>query len=124
MTFGRGKETKTPTAQTVARWILDTISEAGEGKAGRVTTHFTQRASISAAKHKGVCIKDIFKTADWSSGCVFAQHYLKEHHAREAVFCNTVLRPSQYLSDFGDLQPPQYRYCFGIFLLGIFPAGK
>ena len=81
-----------------------------EGKAGRITMFSTQIASTPAAKHKGVHIKDILNATDLSSGCVFAQHCLEEHRAREAVFGNVVLRPSHQSSDFGDLQPPQYNY--------------
>ena len=66
VTFGKNKETKTPTAQTVAHWISDTISEAGEGKPGMIIAHSTQSASTLSRLLIGVLLVSSHNTT-WRS---------------------------------------------------------
>jgi hypothetical protein len=91
VTWGAGK-VKSPTAQTLAHWLVDCIQEASkESPPGHVTAHSTRGMCTSVALLKGVSMANILKAADWSSECVFANHYLKEVRAKEGEFASAVL---------------------------------
>jgi hypothetical protein len=91
VTFGGAKRTA-PTAQTLAHWIVDCIQETLKSTSPQeVHAHSTRSASTSVALLRGVSLANILKAADWSSGCVFAKHYLKETRDREGEFARAVL---------------------------------
>ena len=91
ITYGAG-EVKSPKAQTIAHWVVDTIQQAyGPGVVKGVHAHSTRGASTSMALWKGCGIENILKAADWSSTCTFARHYLREFRERDTVFTRTVL---------------------------------
>ena len=92
VTFGRGT-VKTPAAQTLAHWIVDTIKESMDNQSGVGTprAHSTRSISTTVALMRGVSLSSILKAADWSSECTFAQHYLKEYRDRDGEFARSVL---------------------------------
>ena len=64
-------------SSTIARWIKETLSEAGIDT-GRFTAHSCRASSTSAASLAGIDIITITKSAGWSSDSTFYKHYKKD----------------------------------------------
>ena len=91
ITFGAG-QVKSPSSQTIARWIRSVIQDApGALKGPKARAHSTRSLSTSLAFQKGIAVTDIMKAADWSSDVTFASFYLKEVTGRAGVFGRAVL---------------------------------
>ncbi len=67
---------KPVTASTTARWVKQTLTDAGIDTT-TFTTHSTRSASTSAAKLNGLSISDIRRAAGWRPGSTFATFYQK-----------------------------------------------
>ena len=80
------------TPATVARWLKETLMKAGVST--EFTAHSTRAAAVSVAFDKGVSIKDILNTADWSSDSVFKKHYYKQStcSVNQSSFTHAVLQ--------------------------------
>lgn len=69
------KPYKKVTSQTLSRWVIETLAEAGLDT-NIFTAHSTRHAATSTAKDKGVSIDVIKKTAGWTtSSSTFAKFY-------------------------------------------------
>ena len=64
------------TAATTAKWVKETLKNAGVDTK-IFTSHSTRSSSTSAAKMKGLAIRDIRKAAGWKPGSTFARYYNK-----------------------------------------------
>ena len=72
---------------TIARWLKETLKEAGIDTA-IFKAHSCRGAAASAAKNVGVAVTDIMKTADWSRETTFTHYYYrsnKENQLDKAV---------------------------------------
>lgn len=70
------KPHKPVSKDTLARWILTTMSMA-KIDISKFKPHSTRSASVSKAKLLGIPIKDILKVGGWSSATCFKKHYDK-----------------------------------------------
>ena len=70
------KPHKPVTSQRLAHWVKDLLKEAGVDT-GIFKAHSTRGASTSAALTKGLHIKDILDTADWSCESTFKKFYYR-----------------------------------------------
>ena len=61
-------------ASTTARWIKETLSNAGVNTT-TFSAHSTRHSSTSSAKVKGLSVSDIRKAAGWKPGSTFARFY-------------------------------------------------
>lgn len=75
---------------TVARWLKETLRMAGVST--DFTAHSTRSTAVSVAFDKGVSIKDILNTADWTSDSVFKRYYYKPSTLSVNQFSHAVLR--------------------------------
>ena len=91
VTFGAGAK-KSPTSQTIANWLRQTIELTSNNGPQRAKAHFTRAASASKALWAGVSLDNILKAADWSSDSTFARHYLQALREEEGAFGRAVLR--------------------------------
>ena len=85
------KPFKAVTTQTLARWVTDTLTEAGlDTKI--FSAHSTRHAATSTANKKGISLSVIKKTAGWTSqSSTFAKFYNKEIINDQAEFANAIL---------------------------------
>ena len=94
LTYKKGTKLR-PSAQTVSRWLATVIRSAydtaGLPLERHVTGHSTRGVSTSWALLGGASIDAIVRAADWSSGNMFAKHYLKDVAGRRAEFASAVL---------------------------------
>ena len=70
------KPHKPVTAQRLAHWVKDFLKEAGVDTE-IFKAHSTIGASTSAALKKGLHVKDILETADWSHESTFKKFYCR-----------------------------------------------
>ena len=63
-------------SSSIARWLRDTLQQAGID-VGIFGAHSVRGASSSAAAAAGVTINDILKAADWSSESIFRNFYYR-----------------------------------------------
>ena len=58
------------------------------------TAHSTRATAVSVAFDKGVSIKDILNTADWSSDSVFKKYYYKPStcSVNQSTFSHAILQ--------------------------------
>ena len=80
------------TPATVARWLKETLRMAGVST--DFTAHSTRATAVSVAFDKGVSIKDILNTADWTSDSVFKKYYYKplSSSVNQSTFSHAVLQ--------------------------------
>ena len=80
------------TPATVARWLKETLTRAGVST--EFTAHSTRATAVSVAFDKGVSIKDILNTADWTSDSVFKKHYYKPSTSsvNQSTFTHAILQ--------------------------------
>ena len=71
------KTYKNITSSTIAIWLKMILDNSGIDTS-RFKAHSFRSASCSAAKKAGVSLKDILKTADWSSAKTSQKFYYKE----------------------------------------------
>ena len=67
------------TAQTISKWIVKTIKFAykeSNKSVVKVKGHSTRSVGPSWALFKGVSMKDVMESADWSRETTFVKHYL------------------------------------------------
>lgn len=88
------KTFKNVSTSTIARWLKLVLSESGID-VSKFKAHSFRGASTSAAKNAGVSLKDILKTANWSSASTFHKFYFKEVETQrinytDAVFSNSL----------------------------------
>ena len=76
------------TSATIGHWLKDILRKAGV--AHEFTGHSTRLTSVSIAFEKGVSIKDIMKTADWSSQNTFRRFYYKPLIEQSGSFAHAV----------------------------------
>ena len=69
---------------TIARWIKETLGQAGIDTS-KYKPHSCRHASTSAAKHHGVSIRTILKSACWARESTFKNFYLKDIEERYEV---------------------------------------
>ena len=81
------KPHKPVTSSTISRWIRNIMKSSGID-VSIFKSHSTRAASTSAAVNIGVSVKDIMKTANWTSESTFKKFYLKPIHSD---FGNSVL---------------------------------
>ena len=70
------KPHKAVTSATIARWVKEILSLAGVDT-GSFGAHSTRAASVSAARVRGVTLKDIMETAGWRRTSTFETFYHK-----------------------------------------------
>ena len=93
VTFG-AKSVSSPSAQTIAHWIVDAIKQGLDSNA-RIGAHSTRSTSTTTALLKGVSVANIIRAADWAGSSTFARHYLREHREEEARFGTAVLQAAR-----------------------------
>ena len=76
------------TTSTLARWLKCVLSLSGVDSCFKA--HSYRSASTSCAYKKGVSIKDIMETANWTSARTFNKHYHKEVD-NDNKFVNAIL---------------------------------
>ena len=91
VTFGAGAK-KSPTSQTIAKWIGQTIALTSDCSPQGARAHSTRSTSTSKALWAGVSLDNILKAADWSSDSTFARHYLQALREEEGAFGRAVLQ--------------------------------
>ena len=69
-----GKPHKPASADTISRWIKDTLKDAGIN-VDVFTSHSCRSASTSKALSVGVPLHEILKRANWSQAETFRKHY-------------------------------------------------
>ncbi len=74
--IGCVKPHKPVTSSTISRWIRNLMQASGID-ISIFKSHSTRAASTSAATSLGVTVKDIMKTANWTSESTFKKFYLK-----------------------------------------------
>ena len=75
-----GRTPYTPvSSSTTARWVKETLKSAGVDTK-LFSTHSTRSSSTSAAKRKGLALRDIRKAAGWKPGSTFGKYYNKPVH--------------------------------------------
>ena len=77
------------TSSTIARWLKEILNLSGINTQ-TFKAHSYRSAATSAAFSKGCSLKDILKTADWSSSKNFYKFYYRES-AKEVNFSDAVL---------------------------------
>ena len=65
---------KEVTTTTVARWVKETLSDAGINTK-TFSSHSTRSSSTSTAKERGLSMDEIRKAAGWTNGSTFARFY-------------------------------------------------
>lgn len=70
------KPHKPVTSSTISRWVRNLMQASGVD-VSTFKSHSTRAASTSAATSLGVSVKDIMKTANWTSESTFKRFYLK-----------------------------------------------
>ena len=85
------KPHKAVSTQTVSRWILEVLSQAGIDTK-TFSGHSTRSASSSKAKARGVPIGEILKRGFWSQSTTFEKFYHKEILAEDPKFQASVLQ--------------------------------
>ena len=74
--IGCVKPHKPVTSSTISRWVRNLMQVSGID-VSIFKSHSTRAASTSAATNLGVSVKDIMKTANWTSESTFKRFYLK-----------------------------------------------
>lgn len=74
--IGCVKPHKPVTSSTISRWVRNLMQASGID-VSTFKSHSTRAASTSAATSLGVSVKDIMKTANWTSESTFKRFYLK-----------------------------------------------
>ena len=93
----QGPNNGAPTSsQSIARWIVQTISLAynlsGKSPPEHLTAHSTRALSTSAAFQRGTEVPDICRATTWSTLSTFVKHYRLDVRARQdAAFGRAVL---------------------------------
>ena len=77
-------------SQRIAHWLKDVLGRAGVDT-NIFKAHSVRGASSTAASEKGVHIKDILRTADWSTDSTFRRFYYRPSH--ENGYAQTLLQP-------------------------------
>ena len=77
-------------SSTVARWLKEVLSLSGID-VDMFKAHSYRSAAVSAALLQGCSLKDILKTADWSSAKNFYKFYFRETTPRNVLFSDAVM---------------------------------
>ena len=79
---------KPVTSASIGRWLKDIMRDAGVD-IGIFKAHSTRGAASSAAKDRGVAIKDILQAADWTRETTFNRFYYRPQYSK--AFAQAVL---------------------------------
>ena len=83
---------KPATKSSIARWIVQTISESGANVSGdHVTAHSTRAISTSEAYHAGLSVGEICDAANWKTTTTFSSVYFRPSGRRRNLLTAAVV---------------------------------